>query len=64
MCLFQWGEVLSVVLKCPGFHSIRVQIREVSQIGNVHVSVNINVEFHPVGCSTPHILLFLSVVLN
>ncbi len=31
--------------------------REVSQIGNVDVGVNVDVESHPVGCSAPQTLL-------
>ncbi len=31
-------------------------IREFSQIGNVDVRVNVDVQSHPVGCSTPQTL--------
>ncbi len=33
-------------------------ICEVSRIGKVHAGVNVDVKCHPVGCSTPQILLF------
>ncbi len=39
---------------------VRGDSREVSQIGNVDVGVNVDVQSHPVGCSPPQILLFLS----
>ncbi len=42
----------------------RVGIREVSQIENVDADVNIDAESHPVGHSTPWILLFISSELN
>ena len=48
-------------LETPLFHALALHIREFSQIENVAVDVNVDVESHPVGHNPPQILVFFSM---
>ncbi len=53
---FQGAQILDFLYSKP-LTAWQVISREFSQIENVGVCVNMDVEFHPVGCSTPQTLL-------